>query len=168
MMFLYKYLATPNVLLLSYTEVRKPVVVMCMCSAAGPPGLSPASAADRAGSQHGYPEEVCPTRGGAEEVSDGHHAEQQHFCPQNVPQQGVAIWMQTYSHKFIRLLDFCYRFYFLCFWLRSRNKDKIFLRSVWKFPAVPWVLVLFYLFPPCCSEKTEPDNFSIKFVRENL
>lgn len=90
-----------------------PVLVVCMCSAAGPPGLSPASAADRAGSQYGYTEKGCPAGGGGEEVSDGHHAEQQHFSksPQNLQQQGVAIWMQTYSHKFmLSLLDICYRF----------------------------------------------------------
>lgn len=49
---------------------------MCVCSAAGPPGVSPASTADRAGSQHGCPEQVCSAGGGAEEVSDGHHAVQ--------------------------------------------------------------------------------------------
>lgn len=50
---------------------------MCVClcvfvnTAAGPPGLSPASAASRAGSHRGSAEEVCSAGGRAEEVSDG-------------------------------------------------------------------------------------------------
>lgn len=45
-------------------------VCVCVCSAAGPPGLGPAAAASRAGPQRGHPAQVGSAGGGEEEVSD--------------------------------------------------------------------------------------------------
>lgn len=46
-------------------------VCVCVYSAAGPPGLGPAAAADRAGPRRGRPTQVRSAGGGEEEVSDG-------------------------------------------------------------------------------------------------